>query len=60
MEKYLILVALAVILRSLNAGKILEIICLRALYPKAKIKEVEKFIKKTKIRFNFPNLWKPK
>jgi len=58
METYLSYIALGVILNSLNTGKILQIIFLRMLFPKAGIEKIESFIKNTKTKFKFPKLWK--
>lgn len=58
MERYLILIAIAVIIDRLGIGKILQIIFLRNLYPKADIKDLESFIKNTKTKITFPKLWK--
>lgn len=57
MEQYLLFIAIAVIIKALEFGKILQIILLRTLYNKANIKEVESFIKNTKKGFKFPKLW---
>lgn len=58
MEIYLSLIAIAVIANALGIGKILQIIFLRVLYPKASIKDLESFIENTKTKINFPKLWK--
>ncbi len=58
MERYLILIAIAVIIDRLGIGKILQIIFLRNLYLEADIKDLESFIKNTKTKITFPKLWK--
>ncbi len=58
METYLGYIAFAAILKSINAGKVLQIFFLRILYPKAGIKDIESFIKNTKTKFKLPKLWK--
>jgi len=58
MKIYLILIAIAVIANSLGIGKILQIVFIRVLYPKASIKDLENFIKNTKTKVAFPKLWK--
>ena len=58
METYLNYIALGVILKSLNAGKILLILFLRILYPKAGIENIESLLKNTKSKFKFPKLWR--
>lgn len=58
METHLILFAIAVISRSINFGNILQIILIRISYPKATLKDVEKFLQSTKTKLNFPKLWK--
>lgn len=58
MEVYLKWIAFAVILNSIGIKSILKMLLLRILYPKATIKEVESFIKKTNNKFSFPKLWK--
>jgi hypothetical protein len=58
METYLILIAFAVVLNSINAGKVLLILLLKIFYPNATIKEIENFIKNTKTKFSLPKLWK--
>ena len=58
METYLKYIAIVAILNSLNIGKILQILFLRILYPKAGIQKIEKFIKNTKTKFKFPKLRK--
>lgn len=58
MEVYLNYIALAAVLKSINAGNILQIFLLRILYPKEGIEKIESFIKNTKTKFKFPKLWK--
>ena len=58
MEIHLKWLAFAVILNSIGIKNILQLIFLRIFYPKATIKDVESFIKETKIKFTFPKLWK--
>ncbi len=58
MEIYLKWLALAVILNSIGIRNILQIFFLRIFYPKATIKDVENFIKETKVKFVFTKLWK--
>ena len=57
METYLTLISIAVIARVLEIGKILQIIILKIFHPKADIKDLESFIKKTKTKIIFPKLW---
>jgi len=58
MDTYLTLIPIAIIGRALGFGKILQIIFLRLLYPQANIKDLESFIKNTKMKITFPKLWK--
>jgi len=58
MKIYFVLIAIAVILNAIGVRKILQIIFLRILYPKASIKDIERFIKNTKTKFKLPKLWK--
>jgi len=58
MEVYLILAGKVLLVERLGISKIIQIILLRILYPKATLKDLESFIKNTKTKLNFPKLWK--
>jgi len=58
MELYQTLIALALLIRSIGIGKILQIVLLKKLFPEATIKDVESFIDKTKTKINLPKLLK--
>ncbi|MEH1007621.1 hypothetical protein VDP25_07735 [Winogradskyella sp. ECml5-4] len=58
MELYLELIAISAIANALGIGKLLQILFLRIIYPKAGIKDLECFIKNTKTKITFPKLWK--
>ncbi len=54
MEIYLKWIAFAVVLNSIGIKNIILVITLKISFPKATIKEVESFLKKTKTKFRYP------
>ncbi|PKQ45892.1 hypothetical protein [Confluentibacter flavum] len=51
METYLNIIALAFMFKSIGIKNILQIILLRISYPKATIKQIESYAKKTKFNY---------
>lgn len=58
MDIYVKYIAIVMVLKAIGLGRILLVILLRLLYPKASIVEVESFVKNTKTKFKFPKVWK--
>jgi hypothetical protein len=52
MKNYFILLAIGAVFNVLSLGKLIRIVTLRILYPKATIEQIESFEKNTKRNYN--------